>query len=171
MPSNHLILCHPLLLQPLIFPSIRVFSNESALGMRFPKYWSFSFNMSPSSEHPGLISFREDWLGLLAVPGPLRTPPAAPWKRLSCQLGIPPSALPAGVGAETLHAHCRKQGTGLIPGLGTNTPHAVVCSQKKKRKTPALQESWPPATQSVAVSGARPLKRWLSQDEIPRVEP
>ena len=62
MPSNHLIFCHPLLLLPSIFPSIRVFSNESTLCMRWPKYWSFSFNISPSNEHPGLISFRMDWL-------------------------------------------------------------------------------------------------------------
>ena len=67
MPSNHLILCHPLLLLPSSFPSIRVFSNESALRMRWPKYWSFSFNISSSNEHPGLISFRMDWLDLLAV--------------------------------------------------------------------------------------------------------
>ena len=65
MPSNHLILCHPLLILPSIFPSIRVFSNESALRIRWPKYWSFSFNISPSNEHPGLISFRMDWLDLL----------------------------------------------------------------------------------------------------------
>ena len=67
MPSNHLILCHPLLHLPSIFPSIRVFSNESALCIRWPTYWHFSFNISPSSEHPGLISFRMDWLDLLAV--------------------------------------------------------------------------------------------------------
>ena len=67
MPSTHLILCHPLLLLPPIPPSIRVFSNESALRMRWPKYWSFSFNRSPSNEHPGRISFRMDWLDLLAV--------------------------------------------------------------------------------------------------------
>ena len=72
MPSNHLILCHPLLLLPLIFLSIKVFSNESALCMRWPKYWSFSFNVSPSNEHPGLISFRMDWLDLLAVQGTLK---------------------------------------------------------------------------------------------------
>ena len=72
MPSNHLILCHPLLL-PSIFPSIRVFSSESALRVRWPKYWSFSFNISPSSEHPGLISFRMDWLDLLAVQGTLKS--------------------------------------------------------------------------------------------------
>ena len=72
MPSNHLILCHPLLLLPSIFPSIRVFSNESALHIRWPKYWSFSFNISPSSENPGLISFRMDWLDLLAVQGTLK---------------------------------------------------------------------------------------------------
>ena len=73
MPSNHLILCHPLLLPPSIFSSIRVFSNESALHIRCPEYWSFSFNISPSSEHPGLISFRMDWLDLLAVQGTLKS--------------------------------------------------------------------------------------------------
>ena len=72
MPSNHLILCHPRLLQS-IFPSIRVFSNESALCIRWPMYWSFSFNISPSREHPGLISFRMDWLDLLAVQGTLKS--------------------------------------------------------------------------------------------------
>ena len=73
MPSSHLILCHPLLLLPPIPPSIRVFSNESTLRMRWPKYWSFSFNISPSNEHPRLISFRMDWLDLLAVQGTLRS--------------------------------------------------------------------------------------------------
>ena len=73
MPSNHLLLCHPLLLLPSIFPSIRVFSNESALLIRWPKYWSFSFNMSPSNEHSGLNSFRMDWLNLLAVQGTLKS--------------------------------------------------------------------------------------------------
>ena len=71
MPSNHLILCHPLLLLPSIFPSIRVFSNESVFPIRWPKYWSFSFNISPSKEYSGLISFRMDWLDLLAVQGTL----------------------------------------------------------------------------------------------------
>ena len=69
MPSSYLILCHPLLLLPLIPPSIRVFSNESTLLMRWPKYWSFSFSISPSKEHPSVISFRMDWLDLLAVQG------------------------------------------------------------------------------------------------------
>ena len=69
MPSSHLILCHPLLLLPLIPPSIRVFSNESTLRMRWPKYWSFTLSISPSNEHPGLVSFRMDWLDLLAVQG------------------------------------------------------------------------------------------------------
>ena len=73
MPSSHLILCHPLLLLPPIPPSIRVFSNESTLCMRWPKYWSFSFSISPSNEHPGLISFRMDWLNLLAVQGTLKS--------------------------------------------------------------------------------------------------
>ena len=72
MPSNHLIPCRPLLLLPSIFPSIRVFSKESTLRIRWPKYWSFSFNISPSNEHPGLISFRMDWLHLLAVQGTLK---------------------------------------------------------------------------------------------------
>ena len=72
MPSNHLILCCPLLLLPSIFPSIRVFCNESALHIRWPKYWSFSFNIRPSNEHPGLISFRMDWLDILAVQGTLK---------------------------------------------------------------------------------------------------
>ena len=73
MPSSHLILCHPLLLLPPILPSIRVFSYESTLHMRWPKYWSFSFSISPSNEHPGLISFRMDWLDLHAVQGTLKS--------------------------------------------------------------------------------------------------
>ena len=73
MPSNHLILCRPLLLLPSIFSSIRVFSNESVLHIRWPKYWSFSFNISPSNEHPGLISFRMDWWDLRAVQGTLKS--------------------------------------------------------------------------------------------------
>ena len=73
MPSNLFILCHPLLLLPSIFPSIRVFSSESVLHIRWPKYWSFSFNISPSNEHPALISFRMDWLDLLAVQGTLKS--------------------------------------------------------------------------------------------------
>ena len=73
MPSNHLILCRPLLPSPSIFPSIRVFSNESALHIRWLKYWNFSFNISPSNEHSGMISFRMDWLDLLAVQGTLKS--------------------------------------------------------------------------------------------------
>ena len=73
MPSSHLILCHPLLLLPQIPPGVRVFSNESTLFMRWPKYWSFSFNISPSNEHPGLISFRMYWLDLLAIQGTLKS--------------------------------------------------------------------------------------------------
>ena len=72
-PSNHLILCRPLLLLPSIFPSIRVFSNDSVLHSRWPKYWSFSFNISPFDEHPGLISFRMDWLDLLVIQGTLKS--------------------------------------------------------------------------------------------------
>ena len=73
MPSNHLILCRPLVLSPSIFPSIRVFSNESALRIKWPKYWSFNFSISPSNENPGLTSFRMDWLDLLAVQGTLKS--------------------------------------------------------------------------------------------------
>ena len=73
MPSNHLVLCHPLLLLPSVYPSFRVFSNESALSIQWPKYWSFSFNISPSNEYSGLISFRMDWLDLLAVQGTLKS--------------------------------------------------------------------------------------------------
>ena len=73
MPSNHLILCHPLLLPPSIFPSIRVFSNESALHIRWPKHWSFNFSISPSNEYSGLISFRVDWFDLFAVQGILKS--------------------------------------------------------------------------------------------------
>ena len=75
MPSNHLILCHPLLLLPSIFPRIRVFSNESVLHIRWPKYWSFSFSISPSNEYSRLISFRMDWLDLLAIQGILKSLP------------------------------------------------------------------------------------------------
>ena len=73
MPTNHLILCHPFLFPPSIFPSIKVFSNESAVRIRWPKYWNFSFNISPSNEYSGLISFRIDWLDLLAVQGTLKS--------------------------------------------------------------------------------------------------
>ena len=83
MPSIHLIVCRPLLLLPSNFPSIRVFSNESALRIRWPKYWRFSFNISPSNEHSGLISFRMDWLGLLAVQGTLKSPPTPQFKSIS----------------------------------------------------------------------------------------
>ena len=83
MPSNHLILCRPLLLLPSIFPSIRVFSNESALHIRWPKYWSFSFNISPSNEQPGLISFRMDSLDLLAVQGTQESSPTPQFKSIN----------------------------------------------------------------------------------------
>ena len=89
MPSNRLILCHPLLLPPSIFPSIRVFSSESVLCIRWPKYWSFSFSISPSNEYSGLISFRMDWLNLLAVQGTLKSPPTPQFKSInSSALGL-----------------------------------------------------------------------------------
>ena len=81
-PFNHLILCHPFLLLPSIYPSIRVFSNESALRIRWPKYWSFSFNISLSNEYSGLISFRSDWLDLLAVQGTLKSSPTPQFKSI-----------------------------------------------------------------------------------------
>src|SRR5574341_1123237 len=83
MPSSHLILCRPLLLLPPIPPSIRVFSNESILHMRWPKYWSFSFSIIPSKEHSGPISFRMDWLDLLAVQGTLKSPPTPQFKSIN----------------------------------------------------------------------------------------
>ena len=83
MASNHLIFCHPLLLLPSIPPSIRVFSNESAVCMRWPKYWSFSFSIIPSNEHPGLISFMMDWLDLLAVQGTLESSPTPQFKSIN----------------------------------------------------------------------------------------
>ena len=82
MPSNHVIFCH-LLLLPSIFPSIRVFSNESVLSIRWPKYWNFNFSISPSSEYSGLISFRIDWFDLLAVQGTLKSPPALQFKSIN----------------------------------------------------------------------------------------
>ena len=82
MPSNHLILCHPLLLLPSIFPSLRVFLNESVLCIKWSKYWRFSFNISPSNEHSGLISFRLDWLDLLAVQGSQELSPTAQFKSI-----------------------------------------------------------------------------------------
>ena len=83
MPSNHLLFCHPLLLLPSTVPSIRVFSNESAPGIRWAKYWSFSFSISPSNEYSGLISFRMDWLDLLAVQGTLKSPPTPQFKSIN----------------------------------------------------------------------------------------
>ena len=83
IPSNHLILCHPLLLQPSIFPSIGVFSNESVLHISWPKYWSFSLSISPSNEYPGLISFRKDWLDLLAVQGTFESSPTPQFKSIN----------------------------------------------------------------------------------------
>ena len=86
MPSNHLILCHPLLLPLSIFPSIRVFSNESALHIRWPKYWNFSFSISPFNEHSGLISFKMDWLDLLAVQRILKSSPTPQFKSINSSM-------------------------------------------------------------------------------------
>ena len=83
MAPNHLILCHPLLIPPSIFPSIRVFPNESALHIRWPKYWSFSFSISSSNKHPGLVSFRMDWFDLLALQGTLKSSPTPQFKSIN----------------------------------------------------------------------------------------
>ena len=88
MPSNHLILCHPLLLLPSIFPSTGVFSNESVLRIKWPKYWSFNFNISLSNERSGLISFRMDWLDLLAVQGTLKSSPTSQFQRINSSLSF-----------------------------------------------------------------------------------
>ena len=88
MPSTHFILCHPVFLLPSIFPSIRVFSHESALRIRWPKYWTFSFNISPSNEYSGLISFRMDWLDFLVVQGTLKSSPTPQFKSINFVLSF-----------------------------------------------------------------------------------
>ena len=110
MPSNHLILCSPLLLLPSIFPSVRVSSNESALRIRWPKYWSFSFNISPSNEHPGLISFRMDWLDLLATQGTLKNLLQHHSSKASIQL-IQYVGFPGGSVVKTLSANAGEVGS------------------------------------------------------------
>ena len=118
MPSNHLILCHPLLLLPSIFPSIRVFSNEAVLCIRWPKYWSFSFNISPSNEHPGLISFRMVWLDPFAVQRTVKSLLQHHGSKASI---IPHSAFfPWGFsgGSEVKTSAYNAGDLGLIPGLG-----------------------------------------------------
>ena len=89
MPSNHLIFCHPFLLLPSVFPIIRVFCNESALLIRWPKYWTFNFSISPSSEYSGLISFRTDWLDLLAIQGTQESSPTSQFKSISSSALMP----------------------------------------------------------------------------------
>ena len=113
MPSNHLILCCPLFLPPLIFPSIRVFSNESVLHIRWPKYWSFSFSISPSNEYSGLISFRIDWFDLLAVHGTLKSHQGS-WSLFI----IPNSVRGFPGGLVSKESTCNVGDLSLIPGLG-----------------------------------------------------
>ena len=133
MPPSHLILCHPLLLLPPIPPSIQVFSNESTLRMRWPKYWSFSFSISPSKEHPGLISFRMDWLDLLAVQRTLKSlqPHSSKAsillptsKSLACS-GSPSRHL---LTVETLLRPTRTQASPSLSGLGGQTKVGTFCS-------------------------------------------
>ena len=117
MPSNHLILCHPLLLLPSIFLSIRIFSIESALGIRWPKYWSFSFNSSPSKEYSGLISFRIDWFDLLAVQGTLQeSSPTPQFKNINSLANASNLGFPCGSAGK--ESTCNAGDLGLIPGLG-----------------------------------------------------
>ena len=117
MPSNHLILCHPLLLLPSIFLSIRIFSIESALGIRWPKYWSFSFNSSPSKEYSGLISFRIDWFDLLAVQGTLQeSSPTPQFKNINSLAHASNLGFPCGSAGK--ESTCNAGDLGLIPGLG-----------------------------------------------------
>jgi len=138
MPSRQLILCHPLLLPPSIFPSIRVFSNESVLRIRWPKYWSFSFSISPSNENSGLISFRMDWLDLLAVQGILKSllqhhsskasflqcaafftvQLSHPCMTTVCKLQLLLYKLGFPGGSEDKESACHVGDPGLIPGLG-----------------------------------------------------
>ena len=125
MPSNHLILCHPLLLLPLIFPSIRVLSNESVLRIRWPKYWSFSFNISPSKEHSGLIFFRMDWLALLAVQGTLKNLPQHHSSKASI-LQVPVN----------LQVSCLSGQKGLVVCL-VETPHHTL-----HKRMPLLWPMW-----------------------------
>ena len=117
MPSNHLILCRPLLLLPLIFLSIRTFSIESPLGIRWPKYWSFSFNISPSNEYSGLISFRIDWFDLIAVQGTLQeSSPTPQFKSINSLANASNLGFPCcSAGKEST---CNVGDLGLIPGLG-----------------------------------------------------
>ena len=145
MPPNHLILCHPLLLPPSIFPSIRVFSNESVLQIRWPKYWSISFSISPSNECSGLISFKMDWLDLLAVQGTLKSLLQHHSSKASkghisnlpktarIEKGAWRSARVAkwlGFWAFTSVA----RGQSLVPGCGTEIPQVVQCGRKKRKK-------------------------------------
>ena len=119
MPSNHFILCRPLLLLPSIFPSIRVFSNESALHIRWPKYWSFSFKINPTNEHPGLISFRMDWLDLLAVQGTFKSlvqRHSSKASILRCSAFFIVHLFPGGPDGKV--SACNAGDPGSIPGLG-----------------------------------------------------
>ena len=138
MPSNHLILCRPLLLLPSIFPSIRVFSNESALCIRWPKYWSFSFKISPSNEQSGLISFRMDWLDLLAVQGTLKSlhqyhSSKASWRKAKLW------DFPGNPVVKTPHLHCR--GPRFNPWSG-NQDLTCCMVWAKKEKTHLLAAEW-----------------------------
>ena len=118
MPSNHLIFCHPLFLLPSIFPNIRVFSKESVLRIRWPKYWSFNFSINPSDEYSGLMSFRMDWLDLLAVPGTLKssTPQFKSINSLALSFLYSPTLIPGGSDGKAFAYNAGDPGS--IPGLG-----------------------------------------------------
>ena len=142
MQSNHLILCRPLLLLPSIFPSIRVFSSESVLRIKWSKYWSFNFSISPSSEYSGLISFRMDWLDLLAVQGTLKRDSQEGYLWLVSIIFTvrlvhkedQKYSYGASLAVQWLRFHAsRARGMGSILGGGTKIPHACVVWQKKKK--------------------------------------
>ena len=127
MPSSHLILCRPLLLLPPIPPSIRVFSNESTLRIRWPKYWSFSLSISPSYEHPGLVSFRMDWLDLLAVQGiPVQeSSPAPQFKSINSSFGQMYNNMYLSLSYHTEYFHCPKNPLCFLPSC-PSLPHPIT---------------------------------------------
>ena len=130
MPSNHLILCRPLLLLPSIFPSIRVFSNESVPHIRWPKYWSFSFSISPSNEYSGLISFRMNWLDLLAIQGTLKTllqQHSSKDQFFGTQLSLRTSLVAQTVKRLSTMWETRVQALGRSPGEGNGNPLQYYC--------------------------------------------
>ena len=157
MPSNHLIFCRPLLLLPSIFPSIRVFSNETALHIRWPKYWSFSFNISPSNEHPGLISFRMDCLDLLAVQGTLQESSPTPQFKSINSSALSFLYSPT---LTSIHDHWKNHSlTRQTLGEGNGTP-----LQYSYLENPRDRGAWQAAVYGVTQSWTR--LKWLSSSSM-----